>query len=88
MKAPAPEETIAVTVINPDERVWEGRAYSVSSVNSAGPFDILPEHANFVTMIRNQPVIVRTIDHGEKTFTYKNAVITVNDNKVSIYTEI
>lgn len=82
------EETIEVTVINPDERVWEGRAFSVSSTNSAGAFDILPEHANFVTMIRNQPVIVRTVDGQEMTFTYKNAVITVNDNKVSIYTEI
>lgn len=88
MSAVPTEESITVTIINPDEKVWEGRAHSVSSVNSAGPFDILPEHANFVSMIRNQPIVVRTVDSGDKTFTYKNAVITVSDNKVSIYTEI
>lgn len=79
---------LRVIVATPDEQIWEGKAESVSSENSAGPFDILPQHANFVTMIKGKPIIVRTLTDGEKTFTYKNAVITVAGDKVSIYTDI
>jgi F0F1-type ATP synthase epsilon subunit len=79
---------LLVVVATPDEQIWEGKAESVSSENSAGTFDILPQHANFVTMIKGKPIIVRTQSDGEKTFTYKNAVITVKEDKVSIYTDI
>ena len=79
---------LQVVVATPDELIWEGKAESVSSENSAGPFDILPQHANFVTMIKGKPITIRTIGDGEKTFTYKNAVITVAKDKVSIYNDI
>jgi F0F1-type ATP synthase epsilon subunit len=79
---------LQVIVATPDEQIWEGKAESVSSENSAGPFDILPQHANFVTMIKGKPIVVRTQGDGEKTFSYKNAVITVSGDKVSIYTDI
>lgn len=79
---------LQVVVATPDEKIWEGKAESVSSENSAGPFDILPQHANFVTMIKGKPILVRTLSEGEKTFTYKNAVITVSKDKVSIYNDI
>jgi len=77
-----------VSVISPDERLWEGQAVSVSSENSAGKFDILPQHANFVTIIKNTPIVVRTATTGNKTLKYKNAVIVVNYNKVAIYAEL
>ncbi len=79
---------LQVVVATPDEQVWEGKAESISSENSAGPFDILPQHANFVTMVKGKPIVVRTINDGEKTFSYKNAVITVSKDKVSIYNDI
>ncbi len=81
-------EALAVVVVNPEARIWEGQAESVSSENSAGPFDILPEHANFVTIIKNKPIIVRTGSGENKTFNYKNAVIVVKDDTVKIFSEI
>lgn len=81
-------EEFAVAIVSPDERIWEGGAVSLSSKNSTGPFDILPGHANFVTIIKNEPIIVRTLDEGRKEFTYKNAVIAINNNSVSIYSDI
>lgn len=82
------EQVLKVVVATPDEQIWEGEAQTVSSENSAGPFDILPQHSNFVTMIKAKPIVVRTVNDGEKTFSYKNAVITVMRNKVSIYNVI
>ena len=81
-------ETLTVTITSPDEQIWQGTAMSVSSENSDGPFDILPQHANFVTMVREKSITVRTVSEGEKVFSYKNAVMSVSQNKVNIYYDI
>ncbi|HEY4502780.1 MAG TPA: hypothetical protein VJH21_03045 [Candidatus Paceibacterota bacterium] len=76
-----------VVINSPDKLLWEGRAQSISSENSKGTFDVLPEHANFITMIENKPIIVRTgtTDH---TFNYENAVLSVRDGKATVYAGI
>lgn len=80
-------EKFKVRINSPNESIWEGMAVSLSSKNSAGPFDILPEHANFITMIQNEPIIVRTLGK-EHVFTYKNAVLSVYNREVTIYADI
>jgi F0F1-type ATP synthase epsilon subunit len=67
--------------------VWEGKAQSVSSKNAQGAFDILPMHANFVTLIRNEPIVVHH-DDVEDTYTFKESVIYVQNNSVKVYADI
>ncbi len=81
------KEKLKVIINSPDKIIWNGVATSVSSKNSAGSFDVLPEHANFITMIQNEPIIVRFLDK-EHIFTYKNSVLSVYNGIVTIYTEI
>jgi len=81
------EELLSVQIMNPNEVLWEGEARSVSSKNNYGPFDLLPEHANFVTLVKKDPIIVRGVDE-EKTFTFDSAVIHIHDNKVLIFAQI
>lgn len=76
-----------VTITSSSAIIWKGVATSVSSKNSVGPFDILAEHENFVTMIENEPIVVRSGDK-EKTFQYEDAVISVYNKKVTIYADI
>lgn len=80
-------DTVSVRILGPEKVVWEGEAASVSSVNSQGPFDILPYHANFITVIENQPIIVRTSDN-EESFRFDHAIIYVHSNYVRVYTNI
>lgn len=82
------EEEFPVTISNAEERIWEGVAHSVSSANSAGKFDILPGHANFVTMVKNEPIVIRAKMKEDQTFKYKTAVLSVKNNKVEIYSDI
>ncbi len=80
-------KTFDVVINSPNELIWRGRASSVSSKNSAGIFDILPEHANFITMIQNEPITV--ISGGkEHSFKYESAVLSVYNGTVAIYAEI
>ena len=76
-----------VKVENPERVIWEGDADSVSSVNSIGPFDILPDHANMITLIEKQPITVVASSH-EQTFSFEKAVILVRQNLVSIFADI
>lgn len=80
-------EKLKVRISSPSKLIWDGVATSVSSKNSIGDFDVLPEHANFITMIQNDPIIIKYLDK-KHVFTYKNAVLSVYNGTVTIYTEI
>lgn len=81
-------KSLHVSVSNADELIWEGGALSVSSENQEGPFDILPGHANFITMIEGKPITIRTDSGESKDCTYPNAVIYVLGDTVKIYVNI
>jgi F0F1-type ATP synthase epsilon subunit len=76
-----------VKINSPEKIIWEGNADWVSSVNLSGPFDILPFHANFITIIENQSIKIRS--EGKITeYSYSRAVLYTHSNKVSIYINI
>ena len=83
------ESTFPVVISNPDEIIWQGEAKSISAENSAGEFDILFEHANFVTFVKsNSPIVIRTADGHATVFSYKDSVIAVKSGKVNIYADL
>ncbi len=43
--------TLKVKVIEAKKTLFYGKAFSVSSNNDRGPFDILPGHSSFITLI-------------------------------------
>ena len=79
------ETSLTVEINSSEKQIWKGEAKSVSSINIAGPFDILPFHANFITIIENQPIKIVTVTKTEE-FKFVNAVIYTSKNKVFIYT--
>lgn len=84
-KAVAP---LQVRITSPLKVVFEGTAQSVSSTNIKGPFDVLPYHANFITLIENAPIVVRQTDGKIASFTFNIAIMYAKENRVDIYTEI
>lgn len=53
------KDVLSVKILSPTQTIFEGEAISVSSANLTGKFDILPYHANFITLIQKTPVILR-----------------------------
>jgi F-type H+-transporting ATPase subunit epsilon len=80
--------TFHLKIVSPNEVLYEGEVRSVSSANSVGPFDILREHANFITIVENKPLSIIQADGQKKQFTYSIAIIYAVSNQVRIYTEI
>ena len=87
--------TLHVRIISPQQLILDTEAVSISSKNTQGNFDILPQHANFITLIENSPIIIRVPNPasrqgGQKSLTFKFplAIIMTTENKVNIYTYI
>lgn len=83
-----PNPTLHVRIISPHELLLDSQASSVSSKNSRGSFDILPQHANFLTVVENQPIVVRIPNQKPLNYKFPIAIIMVAENKVNIYTYI
>ena len=82
------KQTLHVRIISPQQLILETEALSVSSINAQGPFDILPLHANFLTVIEDTPIIIRPPKQKPLEFTFPLSIIRVTENKVNIYTYI
>ena len=63
---------------------FQGRVKSVSSLNQTGAFDILPMHANFITLITKYLIIDRTLP-TEKKIEFDSAVVSAIGGKVDVY---
>lgn len=63
---------------------YEGQAQAVSSINASGPFDILPSHSNFISLIRKRVTIIAA--NKQKTeFNADSGVVQVLGNQVRVY---
>ncbi|MCH8889289.1 hypothetical protein IID26_02610 [Patescibacteria group bacterium] len=82
------EEFLSVRVSNPDAVLWLGEADSVSSRNLQGDFDILPQHANFITIIQNNPIIIQIRGGEKKEFHFDSAIIYTYKDSVQIFANI
>jgi len=64
--------------------VYEADAKSVSSYNEDGKFDVLPSHANFISLIQKGITIIDT-ENMKKEIRLNNALMKVYQNNVEIY---
>lgn len=79
---------LEVHVISPLGELYNFKARSVSSSNSAGRFDILPGHANFVTYVSKVPVECALEDGSKMKLDYPVAIIRVGKDKVTIFVDV
>lgn len=64
--------------------MFSGTVKTVSSYNEKGPFDILSEHENFISLIK-QKIVIHKLDNKIQEFKIDNGVLRVYKNEVNIY---
>jgi F0F1-type ATP synthase epsilon subunit len=74
-------------IATPTEVLFKGQVFAVSSANSQGNFDILANHANFLTIIDNKSIKVILPDKNSKSFTFHQAIIYAEKNNVIIFAD-
>jgi len=63
---------------------YDGPAEAVTATNKVGKFDVLPEHADFFSILSPGEVIIET-DSDPVSFHIANGIITVRDNEVLLF---
>lgn len=61
--------------------------FALSSTNERGVFDILPQHANFITMVKEK-VILHKKDGTKQEIPLKSGVLHVTNNVIEVYIDI
>jgi F0F1-type ATP synthase epsilon subunit len=64
---------------------YEGLAQVVSAANQVGPFDILPSHADFFSILIPGEVMIETESAEPISFNITNGIVAVRDNEVMLF---
>lgn len=76
--------TLVVTIKNPDTTLFQGEVKALTSVNERGKFDILPRHANFISLIKDF-ILLHKNDGGIEKIQTESGIMRVIRNKVSVF---
>lgn len=81
-------QTFHVKVYAPFKVYYDGEATSISATNGTGPFDILPKHHNFMTLLDAGDIVVRKLDGKEETVTITHGLMHVKADDVLVFLDV
>lgn len=80
-----PKEEVLVLKIQTKTGVsFDNKVKAVTSFNDKGIFDVLPEHENFISVIKDK-IIIHQLDGQDKEMKITNGVLKVNSNEAHIF---
>ncbi|HSW79399.1 MAG TPA: F0F1 ATP synthase subunit epsilon [Candidatus Saccharimonadales bacterium] len=80
--------TMTVKVYAPFKVYFEGDAFSISAASATGPFDILPRHHNFITLLLAGDVTVRPVEGQEQKIRISGGVMHVKKDNVVVFLDV
>jgi F0F1-type ATP synthase epsilon subunit len=81
------DSVLNVKIYSPYKVYFNGPAKSVSAENDTGPFDVLPRHHNFMTLLNAGDVSVIKED-GVQKYKIARGVMHVRKNKVTVFLDV
>jgi ATP synthase, Delta/Epsilon chain, beta-sandwich domain len=77
-----------VKVYSPFRTYYDGPAFSISAENVTGPFDILPRHHSFISLLLSCDLIVRTISKGDQKIRISGGIMHVKADQVIVFLDV
>lgn len=81
------DATMRVKIYSPYKVYFDGEAKSLSAESATGPFDILPKHHNFITLLEPCDAVVRTAK-GQETVRISGGVMHVKADDLVIFLDV
>ncbi len=78
---------LQVKIFSPYQTYYEGVAVSVSASNRTGPFDILPGHINFFSLLTGGQVVLNT-GFQLLEFQIGRGIVRVHEDKVTLFADV
>lgn len=82
------QPTMHAKVYAPFKTYFEGRAFSVSAESATGPFDILPHHHNFITLLLASDITVRPVNGHELKIRISGGIMHVKHDQVIVFLDV
>lgn len=80
--------SMQVKVYSPFRDYYDGRAFSVSAINDTGPFDILPKHHNFISLLSACDLVIRTVEKGDQKIIISGGIMHVKADRVVVFLDV
>jgi F0F1-type ATP synthase epsilon subunit len=74
-------------IFSPYQTYYQGEAVSLSAANRTGPFDILPGHINFFSLLTGGTVVINT-GFQRLEFQIGRGVLRVNSDEVTLFADV
>lgn len=87
MKHFTKEPELSVKAYSMRSVLYSGSAFSISAKNRLGPFDILPGHANLISILSDCELTIET-PGGSREFSIVNGLLKVSNNSVSLFVDL
>jgi F0F1-type ATP synthase epsilon subunit len=81
------QQRFKVKIFSPYQTYYEGEAVSLSATNRTGPFDILPGHINFFSLLTSGIVVLNT-GFQRLEFEVARGIIRVHGNEVTLFADV
>jgi F0F1-type ATP synthase epsilon subunit len=80
--------TMQVKVYAPFRTYFDGKAESLTAENKTGPFDILPHHKNFMSLLIPCTITVRVPGSPDFKLKVTRGVMHVKSDKVTVFLDV
>ena len=80
--------SMKVRVYSPFRDYYNGAAFSISAKNDTGPFDILPKHHNFISLLSPCDLIIRSVTQGDRKVVISGGVMHVKADQVIVFLDV
>jgi hypothetical protein len=80
--------TMEVKVASPFTSYFSGQAFSLSATNATGPFDILPTHHNFISLLEPCTLVIRSINGLEQKIDISGGLLHVKSDRTTVFLDI
>lgn len=77
-----------VKVYAPFKTYFEGKAFSISAESATGPFDILPHHHNFITLLIPCDIMLRPTNAPEQKIRISGGIMHVKRDRVIVFLDV
>lgn len=88
-KAKPPESTtMKVKIYAPFKVYFDAMANSLTASNKIGPFDVLPQHHNFISLLEAGDIVVRADGKDDFKMPIKRGIMHVKADFVRVFLDI
>lgn len=72
----------------PYKTYYDGDIYSVSAVNATGPFDILPHHHSFMSILKSGELEIDDVSAGQQKIIISGGLMRVEADQVTVFLDV